>query len=79
MTDVVVYYSQAVSTDDGYFRVAAQVVKVGEPYTGGYAPALLETREEVQLNLAGLQPHTVLQLSSKFYFRWLENRYIYWV
>ena len=44
------------------FRVAAQVVPLGESYTGDYAPSLLEKRDEVLLDLGGLQPYTVMQI-----------------
>ena len=62
MTNVVTYYSEAVSTDDGFFRVASQVVPVGEAYTGPVNPALLDTREEVLLNFGALQPNTIMDI-----------------
>lgn len=65
LKNVTVYYSEAVSTDNGMFRVAAQVVPLGESYTGGYAPSLLDKRDEVLLDLGGLQPYTVMQLVRK--------------
>ena len=49
------------------FRVAAQVVPLGESYTGNIAPALLEKRDEVLLDLGGLQPYTVMQIVRKFF------------
>lgn len=59
---MVVYYSEAISTDDGMFRVAYKVLRLGENYNGDITPGLLETREEVQLNLGGLQPYTIMQI-----------------
>ena len=66
MTNVKVYYSRAVSTDDGFFRVAYMVCRLGEPYTGRIAPVLLETREEVLLDLGSLEPLTILNIVRKF-------------
>ena len=65
MTNVIVYYSEAVSTDDGFFRVASQVVRLGDSYTGRINPALLETREEVLVDLSCFRPYTVLQVIRK--------------
>ena len=67
MTNVKVYYSEAISTDDGFVRVASQVVRLGEEYIGDVDPTLLDTREEVLLDLSSLQPHTVLQITRELF------------
>ena len=65
MTNVRTYYSRAVSTDNGFFRVATTICRLGESYNGPFAPTLLDARDEVLLDLGSLRPHTVLQISRK--------------
>ena len=69
MTNVRALYCQAISTDDGQFRVCAAVLRPGETYNGRYAHAFLEQRDEVLLDLSDLQPRTVLHLVRKFYLQ----------
>ena len=65
MTNVKVYYTRAVSTDDGFFRVAYMVCRLGESYNGRVAPVLLDTRDEVLLDLGSLRPRTILRIVRK--------------
>ena len=65
MTNVKAYYSEAVSTDDGQFRVAHAVLRLGETYNGPIAPSLLETRDEVLLDLGKLRPNTIMEIARK--------------
>ena len=62
MTNVKTYYSHAVPTDDGYFRVAYVVLRLGETYDGRIAASLLETRDEVLVDLKKLQPNTIMHI-----------------
>lgn len=66
LTNVLVYYSEAVSTDNGMFRVAHQVVRLGQNYTGNIDPILLEAREEVLLDFGGLRPYTAMQIVREY-------------
>ena len=65
MTNVKTYYSRAVPTDDGYFRVAYAVLRLGETYNGRIASTLLESREEVLVDLKKLQPNTIMHIIRK--------------
>ena len=66
MTDVVVYYTKVVSTDDGQFRVFVQSCRLDEEYDGPVSENRLETRAEVLFDFSKLRARTILEIIGEF-------------
>ena len=68
MTDVIVYYTKVVNTDDGQFRVFVQSCRPNEEYDGPVSENRLDTRAEVLFDFSKLRARTILEIIGELNF-----------